>query len=64
MRQGLAQTELKGRLQVVPLTDGSIEKAAPQPQLSEQSTQQLVLDGAHTPDSIEALLKTVQQIFD
>ena len=64
VRQGLAQTELKGRLQVVPLTDGSIEKAAPQPQLSEQSTHQLVLDGAHTPDSIEALLKTVQQIFD
>ena len=64
VRQGLAQTELKGRLQVVPLTDGSIEKAAPQPQLSEKSTHQFVLDGAHTPDSIEALLKTVQQIFD
>ena len=64
MRQGLARTELKGRLQVVPLTDGSIEKAVPQPQLSKKSIHRLVLDGAHTPDSIEALLKTVRQIFD
>ena len=64
VRQGLARTELKGRLQVVPLTDGSIEQAVPQPQLNKKSIHRLVLDGAHTPDSIEALLKTIQQIFD
>jgi len=53
IEQGVAETELIGRFQVISLAN--------RPQ---NVANQAVLDGAHTPDSIEALLRTIGQIFD
>ena len=51
--KGLAETKLMGRFQVVSLEN--------RPQ---SLVDQVILDGAHTPDSIEALFQNITRLFD
>ena len=53
IEKGLAETKLMGRFQVVSLEN--------RPQ---SLVDQVILDGAHTPDSIEALFQNITRLFD
>ena len=53
IRKGLAEIKLMGRFQVVSLENRS-----------QSFADQVILDGAHTPDSIEALFQNIARLFD